>query len=123
MSGDGEMNDVPPSGGARLGIELLCLLCELAMLALLVISGWSLGNGGLFGIALAVFYPALAVLIWSVWLAPKSRDRLRDPWRFVVQALLFAATGAATALSGRIVLGAVFAVVAIAAFAAARRTV
>src|SRR5579872_1727018 len=92
-------------GGIRILVDVLAFACELAMLALLVVSGWSLGDGGLLGIALAVLYPAVAVLVWARWIAPTATRRLPDPWRFVVQVVLFGLTSAAAAASGRLVLG------------------
>jgi len=81
----------PPSAG--LALDLAALGCETAMLVLLGLGGWDLGSGGLFGISLAVFYPALAVLIWGMWVAPRARRRLRDPWLLLLQVALFVATG------------------------------
>jgi cytochrome b subunit of formate dehydrogenase len=110
----------PPAGAFSMAVDAVCFLAELGMLVLLAISGWALGNGGLLGICLAVLYPALAILVWAVWLAPRSQDRLDDPARLVVQILLFAATATATAFAGHVVVGIVFGVIAIAAFAETR---
>jgi hypothetical protein len=112
----------PAAGGVRLFVDLLAFACELAMLVLLAISGWSLGGGGLLGIALAVLYPALAILVWTVLIAPTAARRLRDPTRFVVQVILFGLTAAATAASGRVVLGVVFGAIAVTVFAVTRLT-
>lgn len=103
-------------------LEALAFCCELAMLVVLGIAGWGLGSGGLMGIAFTVFYPALGILIWSIWMAPRSNRRLGDPWRLVAQLLLFAATGLLAAAGGHPVLGIVFAVVAAVVFIAARFT-
>lgn len=108
------------SAAIRLAVSLLQFVCELAMLALLAIGGWELGGGGLLGIALAVLYPAIALLVWAVWLAPRSNERLADPWRLLVQIALFAATGVVVAIGGHLTIGIVFAVVAVAAFVAER---
>jgi hypothetical protein len=110
------------AGPAGMVVDLVAFACELAMLVLLVIAGWSLGDGGLLGIALAVLYPALAIVVWAVWIAPNAARRLPDPWRFAVQFALFAATAAATAAAGRSALGVVFGAVAVGAFALGRRT-
>ena len=90
------------------------------MLATLALSGFDLGNGGLMGICLAVFYPALAVAIWAAWLAPRGRAQLSDPWRFVVQLVLFAATAVIASLAGDVLLGVLFAVVAAVVFGLVR---
>jgi hypothetical protein len=115
----GEELDVP-SAALRLVVSLSEFGCELAMLTLLALGGWWLGNGGLLGIALAVLYPSISLLIWAVWLAPRSNDRLDDPWRLIVQVALFAATGAVVALAGHVTTGVIFALIAVAAFVAER---
>jgi len=89
--------DVEDPAGARIAVDLAAFVCELAMLALLAVAGWGPGDGGLMGIALAAFYPALVIVIWSFWVAPKAKHRLGDPWRLLLQIGLFAATGLALA--------------------------
>jgi hypothetical protein len=106
----------------RGAVELIAFLCELGMLVVLVIAGWALDSGGLMSIALAIFYPALAILIWSVWMAPRSARRLADPWRLAAQVALFAATAVLASIAGHPVLGIVFGVVACLAFVATRYT-
>jgi hypothetical protein len=109
----------PQPGGVG-AVEVAAFLCELGMLAVLVVAGWSLGSGGLMSIALAVFYPALAILIWSVWMAPRSGRRLADPVRLVAQVLLFIATAVLASVSGHPVVGITFGVIASAVFVATR---
>ena len=106
----------------RGAVELVAFLSELAMLAVLVVAGWDLGNGGLMSIALAVFYPALAVSIWSVWMAPRSPRRLKDPWRLTAQIVLFVATAVLASVAHHPVLGISFGVIACLVFVATRYT-
>lgn len=101
-------------------LAAVAFLCEIWMIVVLAIAGWSLGNGSLMSIALAVFYPALAILIWSVWLAPRSARRLADPWRLVGALALFAGAATLASVAGHVILGVVFGVVAYASFIAAR---
>ena len=121
--------EVDPSGGEeldartaalRLLVAVLEFASELAMLGLLAYAGWHLGGGGLLGISLGVLYPCIALLVWAVWLAPRSRDRLDDPGRLMVQIVLFAGTAAVVALADHITTGIVFAFVAVSAFVAER---
>ncbi|MDP9116063.1 MAG: YrdB family protein [Actinomycetota bacterium] len=105
----------------RGAVELLAFLCELAMLVLLAVAGWALGGGGLMSIALSVFYPALAILVWGVWMAPKSSRRLEHPWRLVAQIALFLGVGA-LALPHHPLAGILFSVVAISTFVVSRFT-
>ena len=112
--------DVAQPAGSRIAVDLLAFGCELAMLVLLAFAGWGLGNGGLMGIALAVLYPALVIVIWSFWVAPKAARRLADPWRLLVQVALFGATGVALGLADHLVLAIVFPVIASLTFVATR---
>lgn len=97
-------------------VDVLCFVAELAMLALLAASGWRLGDGGLIGIALAVLYPALVVVLWSIYIARTAEKRLRQPWRLAVQLLLIAGTTAAAIAGDLMVLGIVFAALATVTF-------
>jgi hypothetical protein len=101
-------------------LDVAAFGCELAMLAVLGIGGWGLGSGGLLSVAFATFYPALAVLVWALWMAPTAAHRLADPWRLVAQLALFAGTAVVAGLGGHPVLGVVFAVVAGLVFAGTR---
>lgn len=101
-------------------VHTLAFLCELAMLGTLGVSGWDIGGGALMSIAQATLYPAVAILIWSVLMAPTSRRRLADPWRLIAQIALFLATGAVAALAGHLLWGVVVAAVSIATFVAVR---
>ena len=112
--------DTGAADGLRIAVDLLAFGCELWMLGTLALSGWDLGNGGLLGICLAIFYPAVAIAIWAAWLAPRGRGRIDDPWRFIVQVVMFAGTGAIAALAQHVVLGVVFAVVAVGVFGLVR---
>ena len=109
-------------GTARNAVAAAAFLCEIWMTVVLVIAGWSLGNGSLMSVSLAVFYPALAILIWSVWMAPRSARRLADPWRLAAQLALFAGTAALASVAGHVILGVLFGVAACGAFGATRLT-
>ena len=116
-----------PAAAGRLStvaavLEALAFVCELAMLVVLGVAGWGLGSGGLMGIAFMIFYPALAILIWSLWMAPRSSRRLGDPGRLIAQLALFAGTAGLAAAGGHPVLGIVFGVVAALVFAGTRLT-
>jgi hypothetical protein len=112
--------DETTSPGPRVAVDVAAFACELGMLVLLAFAGFGLGDGGLMGIALAAFYPALVVVIWSFWVAPKATRRLRDPWRLVLQVVLFAATGVASGLAGYLVAAIVFPIIASLVFIATR---
>jgi hypothetical protein len=95
-------------------------LTELALLAGLAVAGARLGQNAAFSIVEAVVFPAAAAALWGLFIAPRANRRLAEPLRFVVEFLLFAATGLILALSGLVVLGVVIAAAGI-AFAALTR--
>jgi hypothetical protein len=108
-----------PSAGQAV-VDIAAFAAEIAMLVLLALSGWDFGNGGLLGIALAVFYPALAITVWAIWVAPSSRHRLGDPARLALQVAMFAATGIAVGVAGHTVVAVIFPVLATVVFALTR---
>jgi|BarGraNGADG00212_1021973.scaffolds.fasta_scaffold21043_2 hypothetical protein len=119
---DPEQPAASPVGGSVLRgvVEAAAFLCELAMLVLLAVAGWGLGTGGLMSIALAVFYPALAILIWSVWMAPTSSRRLADPSRLIAQVVLFVGTAVLAVTARHPMWGIAFAAIATLTFTASR---
>jgi Protein of unknown function (DUF2568) len=110
-----------PVPGPAAGIEILSFVAELAMLALLAVTGAHLGAGTLaFELALAILLPLSAASIWSVWMAPRSPRRLADPGRFGAQVALFGITGVLAGIAGLATLGIAFGVIATALFALTR---
>jgi hypothetical protein len=95
-------------------------LSELAMFAGLATAGFRLGDGVVFGIVDAVLLPVVAAALWGMFLAPRARRRLPEPTRFLVEFVLFGATGLVLALSGLVVAGIVVGVAGI-GFAALTR--
>lgn len=102
-------------------VSVSAFVCEIAMLVALAVGGWALSTHPVVQVLLAVALPAVAIALWAFWLAPTGAHRLPDPVRFIVQAALFAATGALLAATHRPWWGVAFAVVAIAVFALSRR--
>ncbi|MBV6762340.1 MULTISPECIES: YrdB family protein [Rhodococcus] len=111
------------AGAQRVGVlDVVAFACEIAMLVLLAVAGWSLANSTVVQVVLAALLPVAAAVIWGVAMAPKSSRRLPNPARLVAQTALFAVTGALVAFAGHPWWGLVFAVVATATFAARSRT-
>lgn len=99
--------------------DMVAFVCELAMFALIIAAVNYLIDGGrswLLGIAAAI----VVAVIWARWMAPSSSHRLKDPGRYVAQAVLFIAVGALAAVSGLLWLGVVFTGVSLVAFALSR---
>lgn len=100
-------------------IDVFAFLCELAMLALLVAAGRGLVDGWP-GWLLGALFAAVAIGIWSQWMAPTSARRLPNPRRLIAQTVLFAGVGALVFLAGMPLWGIGFAVVATTTFASRR---
>ncbi|HEU5088821.1 MAG TPA: YrdB family protein [Roseiflexaceae bacterium] len=92
----------------NLGVRFLLELCMLAALAywgFTLPAGWPLrllaGLGG----------PLAMIVVWGGVVAPKARRRLADPWRLLVEVLVFALAALALAAAGRGALAVAFALV------------
>ncbi|MFC9761360.1 YrdB family protein [Rhodococcus jostii] len=110
------------AGAQRVGVlDVVAFACEIAMLVLLAVAGWSLPNSTVVQVVLAALLPVAAAVIWGVAMAPKSNRRLHNPARLFAQTALFAATGVLVALAGHPWWGLAFAGVATTTFAARSR--
>ena len=76
---------------------------------------WGAGNHSplVVRVALAIFTPLAAMVLWSLLLAPKARWRLRDPMAIVSELAVFAGAAVALGVSGPVWLSEVFIVVAV----------
>lgn len=72
-------------------------LAELGMLGCLAWGGWVLAPEGPAEPVVAIALPAVAVAIWSQWVAPRAPRRLADPERLRLETALF--TGALLAVA------------------------
>ena len=92
------------------GVRFLLELCALAALAYW---GSQTGPTGV-SIVLAIAAPVAAAIVWGAFVAPKAPRHPRDPWRLVLELLVFGSGVAGLAAAGRtrlaLVLGAIVAV-------------
>jgi uncharacterized protein DUF2568 len=105
--------------------EALAFLLELAALACLSWWGFTAGHGEAVRVLCGVGMPVLAVVLWSLFAAPKARWRPRLPLVLVVKAVVLGGGAAAVYGVGHPVAGVVMAVVVVANTAVAetfRRT-
>jgi hypothetical protein len=94
--------------GANLGLRFLLELSALAATAY-----WGFETeSGVIGWLLAVGAPALVIVVWALFLAPKRTIELAKPIRFVLELMVFGAAALALAAAGQRALAVVFAVVA-----------
>ena len=86
---------------ANLGLRFAC---EVAAVVALVWWGW---------IWLGILLGAALIAVWGAWIGPKSNRRLPDPFRVVLELVIFGLATAAYVALGQPVLAAVFAVCAV----------
>jgi L-cystine uptake protein TcyP (sodium:dicarboxylate symporter family) len=86
----------------------LRFLLELGTLASVAYWGWEVGDGWSRWL-LVLAMPVVVAAVWGRFMAPKSAARVGDPWRFVLEVLIFGAAVAALAGTGHAVLAATFA--------------
>lgn len=67
---------------------------ELSALAAVAYWGWS-EHGGVWRWVLVVAAPLAVAALWGKTIAPKAKRRVRDPWRLVVELLVFGGAVAA----------------------------
>lgn len=94
-------------GPANLGLRFLLELCLLAALAY---GGWHMVDPLAGSITLAIALPLLAAVIWGRYLSPRAAVAVRDPWRLLIELVLFAAAVALLALAGQTVLAWILAI-------------
>ncbi|MFB7241669.1 hypothetical protein CW362_00890 [Streptomyces populi] len=99
--------------------EILAFVVELAALACLAWWGFSTGHGWLPHILLGVGTPLLAVVLWSLFAAPKARLRPGLPLVLLVKAVVLGGGAAAVYGVGHPVAAVVMAVVVVANTASA----
>jgi hypothetical protein len=90
------------------GLRFLLELCALASVAYW---GWS-EHGGVWRWVLVVAAPFVVVLVWGRFMAPKSPRRVTDPWRLLLEVVIFGGAAAALADADQTVLAIAFAATA-----------
>lgn len=69
------------------------------MLAALAYTGSVLVDGAV-GLIVAIVLPAIGVLAWGAWVAPRARRRWPDPYRLVLELVLFGSASAGLVVGG-----------------------
>ena len=107
-----------PWQGALLTVRFLTELALLAVLAVVVVR-----THGLLGvrICLAVLAVVAAATIWGLWVAPRARWRLPDPWRLIVEIVLFGLATTGLVVQHDLIAAVIFAVVTIGVAALTRK--
>lgn len=107
-------------GTLRAANLTLAFLLELGMLAAFAVAGWAATEIGWLRLVLAIGWPALAIVLWAVWAAPKAgKRRLKPAPLLVFKILIFAVATVAWWAAGQGFVAAVFGVLAAINLAAA----
>jgi hypothetical protein len=83
----------------RAANDVLRFALELASLAGLALWGWRTGPTGV-SVVLAIVAPLAAAALWGAFVAPKAPRPTRDPWRLVLEVVVFGAGALAFAAAG-----------------------
>jgi hypothetical protein len=78
---------------------------ELVVLVALFLWGVSVSGELIIQVVLGLGAPALALVTWGLFVAPKASRRLPDPQRLAVEVVVFGAGVLAFLAAGRLVLG------------------
>jgi len=84
---------------------LLRFVLELLVLLALFLWGVSVTDALPLQVLLGIGAPALAMLVWGVFVSPRASRRLPDPQRLVVEVVIFGAAALALAATGRLLPG------------------
>ena len=76
--------------------DALRFFLELSALAAVAYWGWTEPHGALRWV-LVVAAPLAVSVVWGRWMAPRSTKRVGDPWRLIIELLVFGSAGAALA--------------------------
>ncbi len=72
---------------------------ELVALVGLAVWGWETGPDG-WNVLLAIAAPLAAAVLWGLFVAPKARRHPRDPWRLLLELVVFGGGTLAFAAAG-----------------------
>jgi hypothetical protein len=96
------------------GINLtLSFLLELVALAIFGVWGFTIGDSTLVKILLGVGAPVLMIVVWGMFMAPRSARRLQDPWHLIFEIVIYGLAGLALLSLARTDLALVWGVVVI----------
>jgi hypothetical protein len=95
--------------GLRNGNLVLAFAVEMAMLAAFAVAGWAATDILWLRIVLAAALPALAIVLWAVWAAPKAKKRRLKPGPLLLfKSVIFGFATLAWWLAGLSLIAAIF---------------
>jgi len=64
---------------------LVSFLLEMGLIILAALWGFQQGESSLMRYVLVIAVPAVIILLWGIWAAPKSKRRLKNPARTILK--------------------------------------
>ncbi len=86
----------------------IAFLLELCMLVSIGYWGFKTGTQMVAKIGLGIGVPLLVAVVWGIFLAPNSSTRLPEPWRLILELVIFGAAIMALYRAGQHYLAGVF---------------
>jgi hypothetical protein len=91
----------------------LALVLELGVLVALGYWGFTTGSSLLVRIGLGIGFPLLAILVWGLWGAPKSKWRRLGLWFLLLRLVFFSSAVVALFFAGQYAVGVIFALLTV----------
>jgi hypothetical protein len=92
---------------------LVAFLLEIGLLILVAYWGFRQGKNETMKYVLVIIMPAIVIVLWGVFAAPKSRYRLQNPFRTIFKLSMFAVATFAGYDTGHVILAWCFGVITI----------
>ena len=80
-------------------------ILELLVLVALAVWGLSVSNELLIQLALGIAAPAVVIVVWATFVAPRAERRLEDPARLVLEVVIFGSAVLALMAAGHVLPG------------------
>jgi len=92
---------------------LVSFLLELGLIILAGLWGFQQGESSLMRYVLVIAVPAVIILLWGIWAAPKSKRRMKNPARTIFKLAMMALAVFFAYASGHLVWALFFATITI----------